>query len=319
MITLREDAAITSVLGVQAYTFGLWIAAGMLLAASVLILFHRRSKPGTAALQSVLSICLGLVISRLLYGLTDDTIGQRSPLWVLVRLNLGGYSLFGVLIGMAAAALLTARITKQPFRICIDPAAPAFLVFTLCERIGEGTLTDVLEGFGWSRELIYQELPGSFLSITDGNDAWYLATWRMEAVIAAVLFCLLMYWMLKPAGCKSPFLRFMMLFGATQIIMESLRHDLHMTLISFVRMEQILSMVLLGVAVGILAVRLWKTHRALALAALISIPVVTGAAIGIEFMIDRTDISRYLLYIAFVLLVTVPVVLGFCLLKEDRG
>ena len=40
---------------------------------------------------------------------------------------------------------------------------------------------------------------------------------------------------------------------------------------------------------------------------------------GIEFMIDRTDISRLLLYAMFIVLVAVPAVLGFRLLKEDRA
>ena len=316
-MTLREDAAITAVSGLQLYTFGLWVALGMLLAVVLLALLLKKKKPGTAALQSVLSICFGLVLARLLYGLTDDTIGQRSPLWVLVRLDLGGYSLYGVLGGAILAAWLTARLTKQRFADCLDPVAPAFLIFVLCERLGEGSLGQVLEGFGWSRELIYDELPGTFLSITDGN-AWYLATWRMEAMIAAVLFVLILVWTLKKRADRPPFICFMLLFGATQIIMESLRHDLHMTLISFVRVEQILSMVLLGVAVIILAVRNWDKRRALALAGLISIPLVTGIAIGIEFMIDRTAINRYLLYLCFIAVVAVPVVLGFRLLKEDR-
>ena len=46
---------------------------------------------------------------------------------------------------------------------------------------------------------------------------------------------------------------------------------------------------------------------------------VTGLAVGIEFMIDRTDTSRILLYVVFIILVAVPAFLGFRLLKEDRA
>ncbi len=316
-MTLREDAAVTTVFGMRMYTFGLCVALGSLLAVILLALLMKKRKPGTAALQSVLTICIGLVLSRLLYGVTDDTIGRSSPLWVMVRLNLGGYSLYGVLGGAILAAWLTAKMTNQHFIDCLDPVAPAFLIFVVSERLGEGFLGETLEGFGWSRELIYNELPGTVFSITDGY-SWYLGTWRMEALIAAVLFTLIFIWTLKKSHSRPPFICFMLLFGATQILMESLRHDLHMTINSFVRVEQILSMVLLGVAVIILAVRKWHTHRALSLVGLFSIPLATGIAIGIEFLIDRTAINRYLLYLCFIIVVAVPVVLGFRLLKEER-
>ena len=139
-----------------------------------------------------------------------------------------------------------------------------------------------------------------------------------QKIFNLVLFVILLIDVLKAHKPGHTFLKYMLLFGATQIIMESLRYDGHMTVRSFVRMEQIFSMVLLGVAVIILAVRNWREHRHLALAALISIPVVTGIAIGIEFAIDRTDMNRLLLYIVFAVLVAVPAAMGFRLLKEDR-
>ena len=55
---------------------------------------------------------------------------------------------------------------------------------------------------------------------------------------------------------------------------------------------------------------------ALAVAALIAIPLTVGLGVLIEFMIDRTRISHYLLYLAFLLVVAVPVVLGIRLRKE---
>ena len=110
----------------------------------------------------------------------------------------------------------------------------------------------------------------------------------------------------------------MLLFGASQVIFESLRHDLHMTVISFVRLEQIMSMVLLSVALIVLAVRNWKKHRVLCLIALIAIPLVVGGGVGIEFLIDRTDTNRYLLYAAFILLVGALAFMGLRLRREDR-
>ena len=198
---------------------------------------------------------------------------------------------------------------------CLDILASAFLLFIACERVGERCI----ESFGLSRGLTEALFCQPWLSAVDDYDTWFLMTWRVECVIALILFVILMIDVQKAHKPGHTFLKFMLLFGATQVIMESLRYDGHMTVRSFVRMEQIFSMVLLGVAVIILAVRQWKRYRALALAGLISIPVVTGLAVGIEFMIDRTDTSRILLYVVFIILVAVPAFLGFRLLKEDRA
>lgn len=317
MFTVREDAVASEILGIRVYSFGLWIALGLLLAAAVLVLLalRRRQKAETAVLQTVLCIACGLVLSRLFFGLLDASLGQVMPLWAMVRLNTGGYSLYGALAGACAGTALAARLTGQKAGDGLDRLAPAFLAFTACERLGES----VIESFGLSRGLTETFLFQPWLALSDEYDTWFLMTWRIEFAVAVILLVILLIDVMKKHKPGHTFFKFMLLFGATQIIMESLRYDQHMTVRSFVRMEQIFSMVLLGTAVIILAVRQWKRHRGLALAGLISIPAVTGLAVAIEFMIDRTDISRILLYAAFILLVCVPAALGFRLLREDRA
>lgn len=317
MLVLREDAVVTTVAGIQMYQFGLWVALGMLMAVVVLIVLNKKTKQvaGAAALQSDLCIVCGLVLSRLFFGLLDASLGQVMPLWAMARLNVGGYSLYGALAGACVGMWIAAKALKRRAGDFLDMLAPAFLVFTVCERLGEGCI----DGFGWSRAIKSEFLHQPWLAVVDDYGSWYLMTWRVEIVIALVLLTLLLVDFMKPHKDGHIFLKYMMLFGATQIIMESLRYDQHMTVRSFVRMEQIFSMVLLGVAVIILAIRQWKAHRSLALSALVSIPVVTGAAVAIEFAIDRTDIDRLLLYAVFMVLVSVPACLGIRLMKEDRA
>ena len=316
MPALREDAPLTSVFGVQVYTYGLYVAIGLALAVIALALLGRRLRlrPGTTAAQAALSLAFGLVLSRLLYGLLDETLGYVTPAWAMLRLSYGGYSLYGALAGACVAAALAAMLTKEKTARCLDALAPAFLLFTACERLGE----QCIESFGLSRGLTLQFFCQPWLSAVDEYDTWFLMTWRVEFVIALILCAVLTGMLLRPHRDSHVFLSYMLLFGATQIIMESLRYDGHMTVRSFVRMEQILSMVLLGTAVIYLAARCWKKRRRLALAGVISIPLVTGCAVAIEFMIDRTDISRLLLYLVFIALVAVPVVFGFQMLREDR-
>ena len=101
-------------------------------------------------------------------------------------------------------------------------------------------------------------------------------------------------------------------------MLESLRYDQHMTIKAYVKLQQVMAMMLLGAGVITLAIRAWKHHRKLAVAALAFIPVCVGAGVGIEFMIDRTAVSHYLLYAAFLIVVGVQTALGLKLRKETE-
>ena len=112
---------------------------------------------------------------------------------------------------------------------------------------------------------------------------------------------------------------FLLLFGASQVIMESLRFDQHMH-VSFVGLQQVMSMLLLSAGVTALALRRMKTNQALAVAAIVSLPAVTALGVGLEFMIDRTTMNRYFLYALFIIAVAVPAGMGIALRKEGaRG
>ena len=91
-----------------------------------------------------------------------------------------------------------------------------------------------------------------------------------------------------------------------------------MTIKAYVKLQQVMAMMLLGAGVITLAIRGWKHYRKLAVAALAFIPVCVGAGVGIEFMIDRTAVSHYLLYAAFLIVVGVQTALGLKLRKETE-
>ena len=48
------------------------------------------------------------------------------------------------------------------------------------------------------------------------------------------------------------------------------------------------------------------------------IALVAGGVIGLEFMIDRSGISRFLLYVPYVLLLALPAVCGFVFKKRSN-
>ena len=96
--------------------------------------------------------------------------------------------------------------------------------------------------------------------------------------------------------------------------MESLRYDRHLS-ISFVGLQQVMAMALAYWGVW-LAYRHARSRR-LGLAALVSLPLVVGLGVALEFAIDRTNINRYLLYALFIGLLSAPVYLGLRMRKES--
>ena len=312
MTLMWEDAATTDILGVQVYTFGLFAALGMALALIALsLLLHRAKWPkGAAALTGALAIGCGFVVSRLFFCFMDQGLGGPVPLKGILLVTGGGYSMMGALLGACIGAIAAAKIMKRRPAALLDLLSPALMLFVACERLGEGCIDD----FGISRPLVGELLKGSFLAI-EGDYDWVLATYLIEAFVALVLALVL----LKDATQKdrragNTFLLFLLLFGASQVILESLRFDQHMHL-SFVGLQQVIAILLLAAGVAVLALRRIRDKRGLAITALVMLPVVACIGVGLEFAIDRTTVNRYLLYAVFILVMAAPAALGVRLRK----
>ena len=307
-----EEATKITLLGTEVYAFGFFCALGAALALLVLGLQMKKERlpKGAAPLTSCLSLIGACVFSRLLYAVLDRSLGGMMPLQGALMITAGGYSMVGVLLGGVLGAALSGKILKVNALKMADIIAPALLLFAACERLGEGYVPD----FGISRPLLGDALKGSFLAV-EGEYDWYLATYLLESFGALVIALILLKDLGKKKKAGDPLLLGLILYGAVQSVLESLRYDRHLSF-SFVGSQHIAAMAFLGIAVIILAARNWKNRRGLALAGIISVPLVVGLGIGLEFMIDRTEINRYLLYLVYVMLVSVPAYLGIRLRKE---
>ena len=315
MFNLREDAAKVSVLGIEMYAFGLHVALGIALALIALALLMRRAKvkPGTAQLGGLLAVVCGFVLSRLFFGFMDESLGQTLPLWAMLRVETGGYSMMGALIGASVGMVIAAKVTEQHPGRLLDVLVPCLMLFVACERLGE----KYIEEFGVSRYLSDSLFQNTFLA-SEGDFGLRLNTYYIEAAVALALVAVL-YFDLKPERrAGDTFLKFLLLFGGTQILMESLRYDQHMTIKAYVKLQQVMAMLLMSAGVIALACRCWRKNRGLALAAFISLPIAVAIGVGIEFMIDRTAVSHYLLYAVFLIVVSVPVALGLMMRKETE-
>ena len=315
-----EDAAIVYFLGVRVYAFGLYTAMGAALGMIVLaLLLHRRSwEEGMAALTGALVIPCGFVLSRLFFCWMDNHNNLGGPLGFrgAYLVTGGGYSMMGALIGACLGALIAARIRQQSGARLLDFLAPALLLFVACERLGEGYIDE----FGLSRSLEGDGLSGSFLLVT-GPNASYLATYLIESFTALILAVLL----LRDENAKrrpgDTFLLFLLLFGSTQVLMESLRSDSHMLwpYNHFVRYQQIIAFLLLTAGTVTLALRRIRDSKALAIGALAALMASLGVCVWLEFALDRTDLSLYLIYAVYIIALAAPVYLGMRLRREEKA
>ncbi|MBR4502208.1 MAG: prolipoprotein diacylglyceryl transferase [Clostridia bacterium] len=317
MFALAEDAPQTVFLGVRVYAWGLYCFFGAVLCL-LAVMFHSRGKmkKGTAALYGVLALPMALILSRLLYclfdarmrvfeELFDGSVGWDEYFADVFGATLGGFSMFGALLGGVLAALLCAGILKEDRRALLDAAACALLLFIAAERLGEGRLED----FGVSRPL-NERTSWWGLFITHGEYDDCISTYMLESLTALAIFVLL-EWRRPRLKRGDVFLTGALVFGLSQVLMESLRFDQHMRF-SFVSVQQLFAMGCAVYALCVWAVRLRKrgVPSRLPLAAAAAVPAVIGLIILLEFMIDRSGISRLLLYMAYIALLSCPLVIG---------
>ena len=307
MFQFDTDAATMSM-----WLFGLMVALGAGISFGFFFFNARRNglNAGTTPLTYFLGIPVSLLLSRLMFCLLDASYTSITDLKDFFRLNDGGYALFGVLIGMTLTAAFCALLLKQRPSETLDALCPSLFLFIFFERLGEGFIRD----FGISRSLIYGTLKGTFLVQTDLDS--YLRTWIFEAVIALILFVVILRIAALDIRPGYVFLKACILYGATQVLMESLRYDSHL-MFSFVGVQHVLSMVLLGIPVLILAKRALKIKKGLAVTGFILMPVVVALLVFLEFQIDRTETNRYMLYGIYTLALAAPAVVGFLLAGNE--
>ena len=202
--------------------------------------------------------------------------------------------MYGAILAVILAALISAKILSENTRKMLDAITAPLMAFILFARLGESYTQ-----LGISRPLVTGVLEGSFL-VHIGEYDLYLKTWLLEAVCAAVL-CILLYTWLNKYKKGDVFLSWMILFGATQVIFESLRYDGHMRF-SFVA-QQVLSSFLWGIALLILSLEKPISKRAKINLFLLPVAVWSNRY---RILIDRSEIQKWLLYIGYIALLSLP-------------
>lgn len=307
-----EEAEFISVLGRDVYAYGLFAAFGAvgMLVLLAMLAHVKKLKKGAAPLIFVLATALGAVCSKVFFALFS--LNVDVPLFGKMLPQVftgGGHSMIGALCGGFLGAGLAAKMIKEKPLRCMDVFAVSALGFVFFARLGEMFVED----FGISRSLIY-EFSTRLPFVINGEYDSCLATYLMEAACALVMLGILLHDVKKQEKDGSTFILFLLLFGASQIVMESLRYDRHMSY-TFIRMQQVLAILVLTGGLLFAAKRAGKDKKQLLMLFGMMV-IISGIGVALEFAIDRTEINRYLLYLAFVMLISIPVYMGVKLRKK---
>ena len=311
-MNLLEEAVIIEIFGLRVYAFGLYVMLGTVCSMIILGLLAKafRLKPGTAPLTALFALAAGTICSRMAFCLLNQELGQMTPVSFWPQLAGGGWSMFGLIGGVFLGGWISARITKEKTARILDILSVSLLPTVIAERIAENRIGD----FDISRALDSQLLANSFLAV--GEDEPCLATYYVASAAALVLFLILLNRILRSRADGDTVIAFLMLFGAGAVVLESLRYDRFLS-ISFVGLQQIAAAVMLAAGVAIAFARGRKQKPRLGIAALISLPLMVGIVLGLEFALDRTTWNKILLYMVMILTVAVPAVMGLKLLNMN--
>ena len=242
-----------------------------------------------------LALPLALFCARVFYFLVQisyvySTYGF-SFLWSPL---LKGYAFTGALLGGWLSGLLCARLTKQSAASVLDAVTPAGMLMIAAARFGEYFMH-----FGDGSYIENEALHFFPLAVKNEYGEWYLAVFVLEAFFA-LFICL--YTLVHGFPKSGDRVRAaLLLICVSQVMLESLRAESIRW--GFVRVQQ-LSCVLIAFIVLIESIfRRYKGGMRLVYTfAHIGIFVIcTGVCIGVEFVLDKTDIPAAASYTAMAL------------------
>ncbi len=283
--------------GLTGHYYGLVLAAAtaLLLLLMGLTARRRRLPPGTVPVFGALAIPLGLLGARLvfcLFNLSLFTETYENPL-LMLRFFDGGLSLYGLFPGLVLAAFLTSRIVKAGFGQLMDVLVLPLGLWLCLARLAEG-FTELGVGKVVEESAVTRLFPWLFIAEQAGVATEYrMAVYRYEAAAGLLLFLFMLGFALRKQPRKArragdSALVFFALFGAAQVLLESLRDDGHMLLI-FLRVGQVLAAAMPLLAAGVFTRRVvalrgrWDRRTVLSWALLL---LCVGACVLLEFSLD---------------------------------
>lgn len=232
------------------------LAMAALLAVTGLAGRKRSVGYGSVVRFAVLAVPLAFLCSRLVYGVSSlDYYLNTGHLGLLLQVRDGGYSMLGAILGVLLAACVTERWQKLPAGTLLDAAALGMPAALLIARLAEP-----LCGMGWGYPY-YSPLFYFLDGLTEnlGDFAYTHPVFAYEAIAAAALSIALPV-IARKARRGDTLLSFLLVYGCTQTVMESMLNGGHMKVIHFVKINQVAAMVMALIPLIVWSRRLAKAQ-----------------------------------------------------------
>ena len=255
--------------------YGLFLGLVSLLCAGALALRVEKKARYTVPLWAALCVICGLLGARLVYWLVNFEVyftQLKNPLSFFWFRD-GGLSMTGALLGAALGTVLARALGGKKAGLSLPGmmdalAAPVCLMICF-ERLLEWLLLDM--GFG-------PEMQSAGIFTVTRAYGPYLNTALLSAVAAFIMALWLLPFKGKRAG--DCFLLFLLFYGLTQTLFESLRTDAHM-MWNFVHAQMLFAVLMAAFASAVFARRRHKLLQSLALSLLAA-----GLIVALEFALD---------------------------------
>lgn len=259
------------------------LSLAAMLAVTCAELLRKGAGYGTFIRFAVLCIPFAFVGSRAAFCLSNlsyylETISMPE---MMLHVQDGGASMTGALAGVLISALIAAKWTKQPAGLILDAAALGMPVALIIERLAEPLCEMGLGKY-------FQSTAFDFMyDLADGMHPVF----AYEAIAAGIIgLALVLHFRKRPMKNGDLMGCFLVLYGCTQTVLESLRNDGHMKVIHFVRVNQVAA-IAMAVAVLILwSIRCMKAGtKKEAITSWVTAAVCIGFGVVQEFAADGEE------------------------------
>ena len=225
---MMENPILIDFFGRQVSPYALFILAGAVGALGVFCFQARKLKPLSILLTVALGIPLGLLGARAFYVLARFSLFEEIGFDHFFRTNdeelrlwgaAKGAAFWGTVGGVALAALIAGKISGEKTRNLLDAlAAPAALGIAL-SRFGEFSI-----GEGIGPDVTPESLWFFPIAVVNEWQEWKYAVFLLEGIVGLIIFVILLTEGQKyHEGYRARM--FLILYSATQILLESLRRD----------------------------------------------------------------------------------------------
>ena len=254
--------------------YGLALGAAALAGLILFCLCVPRGKRGAALFAGGLSLLLGFVLARLVFWICNASfyLGLYSDPLSLFRVRDGGLCMTGALLGAGLGCYIASRVFRDSelsFPALADAMAPGAALFIACERCHEWVLLKQNYGLPAAAEGILT---------AQGDYGPVMNTARISSLAALIILAVIMTIRCRKTGSRG--ILFLLLYGTIQVLLESLRQDLHM-LWGFVHIQQLTAFLAVFAVMIILSVPQHRTVRTV----IVSLAA-AGVFIFLEFALD---------------------------------